>query len=104
MVADKRILIIILVMIICGHLRVVEAERKQKSCTGCGVLQTEIPDRCDSVGVQIQKLAPTIWMDGETFADGEWIDKSGNGSNLYTQNIELSHQRASMDAILLSSF
>jgi hypothetical protein len=33
-------------------------------------------------------------MDGETFADGEWIDKSGNGNNnLYTQNIELSHQK-----------
>jgi hypothetical protein len=52
--------------------------------SGSNVIQLEM---------QYRNLGPDDMDDGETFADGEWIDKSGNGNNsLYTQNIELMHQ------------
>jgi hypothetical protein len=60
---------------------------------------------CDSVGDATETRSDDM-DDGETFADGEWIDKSGNGNNsLYTQNIELSHQKGlQWMQVMLSSF
>jgi hypothetical protein len=38
-------------------------------------------------------MVPAIWMDGETFTDNKWTDKSGNGNDsTHTQNVRLSEQ------------
>jgi hypothetical protein len=45
------------------------------------------------LNAKIRSMVPAIWMDGETFTENKWTDKSGNGNDsTHTQNVRLSEQ------------
>jgi hypothetical protein len=44
---------------------------------------------------KLRAMLPAVWMDGETFFDDKWIDKSGNSNDsVKTQNIKVSQQKS----------